>query len=132
MSDAVQPEPVPVPPELEERFEAPRTPVEAALAGIWSEVFGRERVGIHDDFFELGGHSLLATQVISRVQRTFDVELPLRRLFEEPTVARLAAAVRRTWASRTARHVGWKRALPRASPLLRWHSTVDCRRDAVN
>jgi amino acid adenylation domain-containing protein len=72
---------------------APRDPAEELLAAIWSEVLGSRRVGIHDDFFELGGHSLLATQVMSRVREAFNVEVPLRRLFEGPTVAELAHAI---------------------------------------
>ncbi|HIP97643.1 MAG TPA: amino acid adenylation domain-containing protein, partial [Anaerolineae bacterium] len=80
-------------PELEGAFVAPRTPVEKELAGIWTQVLGVERVGIYDNFFDLGGHSLLATQVISRVRTTYQVDLPLRRLFETPTVAGLAALI---------------------------------------
>jgi amino acid adenylation domain-containing protein len=72
---------------------SPRTPTEELLAAIWSEVLGRPPVGIHDGFFDLGGHSLLATQVVSRVRRTFGVELPLRALFEAPTVAGFAGRV---------------------------------------
>ncbi|MBV8234189.1 MAG: hypothetical protein JO075_00670, partial [Acidimicrobiia bacterium] len=72
---------------------APRDPTEEVLATIWAEVLGRQRVGIHDNFFDLGGHSLRATQVVSRVREAFDgrIELPVRALFEAPTVAGLAA-----------------------------------------
>ncbi len=72
---------------------APRTPVEEALAGIWAELLCLPAVGIHDDFFALGGHSLLAAQVTSRIRRTFEVDIPLRRLFELRTIADLAPEV---------------------------------------
>jgi len=76
------------------QYAAPRTPLEESLAEIWVTVLRRERVGINDNFFELGGHSLLATQLISRVRSTFRVELPLRYLFEFPTIEELAASIR--------------------------------------
>ncbi len=79
--------------EDEDPSRAPRDPAEELLAAIWSEVLGVRGVGIHDDFFELGGHSLLATQVMSRVREAFNIEVPLRRLFEGPTVAELAHAI---------------------------------------
>ncbi|USQ87996.1 amino acid adenylation domain-containing protein [Streptomyces phaeoluteigriseus] len=72
---------------------APRDPAEQAVAAIWSEVLGLERIGAQDDFFALGGHSLLATRVLARLRETFAVELPLRLLFEATTVARLSEAV---------------------------------------
>jgi acyl carrier protein len=70
-----------------------KTPAEEMLAGIWSQVLGRERVGVGDNFFELGGHSLLATQVMSRVREVFKAELPLRSIFDAPTVAELARLI---------------------------------------
>jgi amino acid adenylation domain-containing protein/non-ribosomal peptide synthase protein (TIGR01720 family) len=76
-------------------YTAPRTATEEILAGIWSDVLGVERVGVHDDFFELGGHSLLATQIMSRIRSTFHVELSLRTVFESTSVGALAAAVDR-------------------------------------
>jgi len=72
---------------------APRTHDEARLAEIWATALGVAQVGIQDNFFELGGHSLLALQVISKIRATFEVEVPLRRLFELPTVAELAAEI---------------------------------------
>jgi amino acid adenylation domain-containing protein len=69
----------------------PRTELEAAVARIWSEVLGVDTVGVHDDFFELGGHSLLATQLLARIRAEFQVNLPLRRMFEASTVAGLAS-----------------------------------------
>jgi acyl carrier protein len=80
-------------PELGAGFVAPRTPTEETLADICAQVLGLDQVGVHDNFFDLGGHSLLATQFMSRVHDTFHVDLPLRRLFEMPTVAGLAQAI---------------------------------------
>ncbi|WP_437630406.1 non-ribosomal peptide synthase/polyketide synthase [Sorangium sp. So ce854] len=77
----------------EEALVAPRTPVEEVLAGIWADVLRLDRVGAHDDFFWIGGHSLLATQVLARVRAAFRVDLPLRALFEAPTLAGLAERV---------------------------------------
>ena len=74
-------------------FASPRTPVEKLLCDIWAEVLGLLRVGIDEDFFELGGHSLLAMRVISRMRDAFSPDLPLRMLFEAPTVASLAVSV---------------------------------------
>jgi amino acid adenylation domain-containing protein len=72
-------------------YVAPRTPTEERLAHLWAQLLRCERVGIHDNFFELGGHSLLATQLIARVFETFHCSVPLRALFEAPTLAGFAA-----------------------------------------
>jgi amino acid adenylation domain-containing protein len=74
-------------------YAAPRTPVEEILAGIWSTLLGKPRVGRNDHFLELGGHSLLATRLASAIREAFGVELPLRLLLGRPTVAEQAAAV---------------------------------------
>jgi amino acid adenylation domain-containing protein/non-ribosomal peptide synthase protein (TIGR01720 family) len=74
-------------------YVAPRTPVEELVAGIWAEVLGRDRIGIHDSFFSVGGHSLLATRVAARLRGALGIDLPLRLLFESPDLAALAAAV---------------------------------------
>jgi len=74
----------------EQAYIAPRNKTEEVLAKIWAEVLGLSRVGVEDNFFELGGHSLLAIQVIARTQDAFQKNLPVRRLFETPTVSGLA------------------------------------------
>jgi amino acid adenylation domain-containing protein len=74
-------------------FEGARTGIEEMLAGIWAGALGIERVGACDNFFELGGHSLLATRVVSQLRKAFGVEIALRSLFENPTVAELAAVI---------------------------------------
>jgi acyl carrier protein len=74
-------------------FVAPRNQTEKDLAAMWSELLGRDQIGVFDSFFELGGHSLLATQVMYRVRDVFQVRLSLRSFFEKPTVAALARLV---------------------------------------
>jgi natural product biosynthesis luciferase-like monooxygenase protein len=74
-------------------FVPPRNAVESALAAIWCEVLGVEKVGAEDNFFEMGGHSLLATQLISRLRESFRMEIPLRCLFDAPTIDKLARSM---------------------------------------
>jgi hypothetical protein len=69
---------------------AARNPVEEVLAGIWSEVLERPRIGVHDDFFRIGGHSLLAAKVLARVREAFAIDVPIHRMFAVPTVSGLA------------------------------------------
>jgi amino acid adenylation domain-containing protein len=77
----------------ETTFVAPRTAVEAQLAELWAALLGVEHVGVRDNFFELGGHSLLGIRMVTRVREGFGVELPLRAIFEAPTVAALALRI---------------------------------------
>jgi acyl carrier protein len=77
----------------------PRDEVEAVVASVWAAVLGVARVGVDDDFFALGGHSLAAAQIVARLHDAFDVELPVAAVFESPTVAELAGAVRRAQAA---------------------------------
>jgi amino acid adenylation domain-containing protein/non-ribosomal peptide synthase protein (TIGR01720 family) len=70
----------------EERYVVPRIPEEELLCVIWVNVLNVERVGIYDNFFELGGHSLIATQLVSRIRESFEVEMPLRIIFEHPVL----------------------------------------------
>lgn len=78
---------------LEPVFEAPRSPVEQEVARIWCEVLDLEEIGIHDNFLEAGGQSLLATRIISRLQRAFQTELTVRKLFENPTIASFSTLI---------------------------------------
>ncbi len=79
--------------QVETQYVAPRTPLEEELAQMAAEALGIEKVGIYDNFFELGGHSMLAIQYIARIQEKYGVELPLRTLFENPTVEGIAIAI---------------------------------------
>ena len=80
-------------PDVDEGFVEPRTEIEALVAQVWSVILKLDKVGVFDNFFELGGHSLLATRVVTRLRSNFSIDLPLRKLFELPTVAALAAHV---------------------------------------
>lgn len=77
-------------PELAENFVAPHTAIQKIITNIWIEILGVQRIGIHDNFFELGGHSLLTTRLIVKIREAFQIDLPLRILFESPTVESLA------------------------------------------
>lgn len=88
--------------ERQENYVAPRTPLEESLARIVSELLGVQQAGVNDNFFELGGNSLLATRLLFNVRDTFDVVLPLQTVFDNPTVAGLAASVETMrWAMRS-------------------------------
>ena len=80
-------------PDLTTPYVAPQPGLEATLAKIWEEVLQVDRIGVHDNFFALGGHSLLATQVVSRITGSIRADLPLREMFQSPTIAELAGRI---------------------------------------
>jgi acyl carrier protein len=100
-------------PDLAEACVGPRNPAEERLVGIWAEALGLEKVGVYDNFFDLGGHSLLAVRVVNRMRDAFEIELPIRRIFEMPTIAQLAEAIDE------AKQPGARHPPPRIRPLPR-------------
>jgi amino acid adenylation domain-containing protein len=98
-------------------YVAPVTPDEKKLARLWARVLGVEAVGLNDNFFEAGGHSLLATQLVSRLRAAFRVELPLRALFEAPTVAGMVQAIERLRSAGGGRRAPALRRRPRGGAL---------------
>ncbi|EYF05057.1 amino acid adenylation domain-containing protein [Chondromyces apiculatus] len=107
--------------EDEETFVAPRSALEEQLAEVWRTTLGASRVGVHDNFFELGGHSLLAMQLVARMRKTLGVELPLRAIFDAPTVAMQAevVAARGAHAGGSAGHAGHAQPVLRPDPARR-------------
>jgi acyl carrier protein len=80
-------------PDLQVAYVPPRSIVEAILSRIWTEVLSLDAVGVYDNFFDLGGHSLAAMQVVSRILKNFQLEIPLQSLFQSPTVSAMAAII---------------------------------------
>lgn len=103
-------------PEITSAFRAPRTPVEQLIADVWAEVLERPRVGLDDHFFDLGGHSLLAMRIVSRLRAALAVPLPLRAVFEAPTVAQLASRVAGEFGRGDVRATKISRRAPGSSP----------------
>src|SRR6185369_11510748 len=104
-------------PELEANFVEPSDPVHKRLAEIWIEVLAIERIGIHDNFFKLGGNSILATQLLARVHDRFQVELPLRSVFEAPTVAGLSVTLKTAGADGSKQRITRRSVAGSAAPL---------------
>jgi acyl carrier protein len=84
---------LPSPTQNNRKYVAPRTPIEIRLAEIWTQVLNIQQIGIDDNFFELGGHSLLATQLVSCISRAWQVEIPLKLLFDSPILATQAESI---------------------------------------
>jgi len=82
-------------PELSTQFVAPRNDTEKTITGVWEHLLGVEPIGVYDKFFELGGHSLLAIQLLARLREIFELDLPVQRIFEAPTVAQFAESIER-------------------------------------
>ncbi len=115
------PEPEDIRPELDETYEPPRTPVEKALAEIWSEVLGVKRVGINDNFFELGGHSILAVRLFVRIRKWAKIDLPLAILFKSPTIRAIAEVIDSNCATATVSGEAESRISPKGRT---WRSLV--------
>src|SRR4028118_1669961 len=111
-------------------FVPPETEEERRMAAIWTEILGVPRVGLQDDFFRLGGHSLLATRVIARLRRDFQVDLPLRSLFQTPTIAGLLELVRQFGQSRPPAPAPRISTLSRSASHLRPRAAPRGREDA--
>ncbi len=101
----------------EDGYAAPRNPVEEVLAAIWTDVFDRERIGIHERFSDLGGHSLLAIQIVARARDAFQTSLALRAIFESPTIAGLAGKIEESIREDEGAVVPPIRRVPREQPL---------------
>jgi acyl carrier protein len=80
-------------PDLDNQFVAPRSEIEQTMTVIWQELLGIAQAGVHDNFLDLGGHSLLAVQLVSRIREAFQLDLPMRALFEAPTIAELSSVI---------------------------------------
>jgi amino acid adenylation domain-containing protein len=115
--------------------EAPQTVIEQALALLWAEVLGTERIGVQDDFFDLGGQSLLAVKLAARIRDLFQVDLPMRLLFDAPTVAQIAQMMQQASgdASRLEKRAEWILKLSKLSEseaqewLANWPGTGEKR-----
>ncbi|MEA5536727.1 non-ribosomal peptide synthetase [Crocosphaera sp. XPORK-15E] len=99
------PEPTSNRPELIQNYVVPNTPTEEILTVIWQDILGLTKVGIYDNFFTLGGHSLLATQVIAIIRKTFNLELPIKNLFDSPTIALLAKDIEKNTNNRNSQPI---------------------------
>ena len=112
---------LPAPEEVEQSERAgvlaPSTPVEEIVVGIWREVLKGARVSLDENFFEIGGHSLLATQVISRIRKAFSIEMPLRTLFERPTVRELSGKIEEAMRAGQSVHCPGINRASRAGPI---------------
>lgn len=119
-----------------DEFAAPRDSIEQLLAGIWARVLQLERVGVHDNFFDLGGHSLLAVRVVVEIDRLCKTRLPLATLLRAPTIAELAAVLRKqqwapSWSSLVPLRPGGSRAPlflmhSHGGNVLEYHPLVNC------
>jgi phthiocerol/phenolphthiocerol synthesis type-I polyketide synthase E len=114
-------------PELSNPYMAPRDETERTIAEVWSHFLGVEPIGVNDKFFELGGHSLLAIQLLARLREIFDLDIPVQRIFEAPTVAELARSIER---DRREAPSGDDLTPPRAGDLEQMLSLVESLSDA--